>query len=183
MKKCTEYTIGETKIIQEYDPDPDTSYLGEYGNEIKPGCIVRIDGTFYEDIPDEWNTSEMKDAHYIHGEFPYFYPPDNGEKPGTENYRKYALQDYENMESLNNGQWGYIILSVKTHIHTNTGLSDYVQNSLSGIEDHYDKDSGNYKKEVVDDLIDENITELEKMGFSLDEIKKSTDNPVYPREW
>ena len=177
MKKCTEYTIGETRIIQEYDPDPDTSYLGEYGNALKPGCIIRINKTFYEDVPDDYD----KEDHYIRGEYPYFYPPDNGEKPGSEEYRKYALQNYENMEDLSNSQWTFIILSARTTITTNTGLTDHIQNSLCGIEDHWDKDSADYKKEVVADLISENIAELENMGFSLDEIKKSTDNPVYPK--
>lgn len=179
MKKCTEYTIGKTRIIQEYDPDPDTSYLGEYSNKYQPGCIIRADGTFYEDHinDEEYEPPEMN------REYSFFIPPDNGEKIGSAEYRKYAIQDYELMEGLNNNQWTFIILTVKTHITTNTGLSDTIQNSLCGIADHWDKESRDHKEEVIRDLIGENKTELLKMGFSEDEIKESLDNPVYPKDW
>jgi hypothetical protein len=179
MKKCTEYTLGKTVVYQGYDPNPDTSYLGEYGEKYKPGCVIRGDRTIYEDHLDD----DEYDPPTMDREYSFFYPPDNGEKPGTPEYRKYALQDYDNMEDLNNSQWTYIILSVKTFIHTDTGISDDIQNSLCGIEDHFDKDSDAYKKEIVCDLISENIAELKKMGFSDEEIKESTDNPEYPREW
>ena len=46
------------------------------------------------------------------------------------------MQYYENMEDLCNSQWMFIILSVRTQITTDTGMSDYIQNSLCGIEVH-----------------------------------------------
>lgn len=176
MKKCTTYTIGKTTIKKTPDYDPDTSYLGEYRQDLKPGCIVRIDKTFYEDIPDEWNTSEIKEAHLIRGEYPYFHPPDNGEKPGTEEYKKYALQDYQLMEDLINQQWSFVGITVTTKINTDMGISDEIVNSLWGIEDHWDKDSRDYHNELIDDLKSENKAELLKMGFTEKEIDESLNN-------
>jgi hypothetical protein len=73
MRKCTTYTIGKTTVKKEIDTDPDTSYLGEYGSTLKPGCIVRRDNSFYEDIPEDWNTYEIKEAHQMYDrEYPYF---------------------------------------------------------------------------------------------------------------
>ena len=172
MKKCTTYTIGKTTIKKTPDYDPDTSYLGEYGRVLKPGCIIRINESFYEDLPDDYD----KDDHEIRGEYPYFYPPDNGEKPGTEDYKKYALQDYHLMEDLNNQQWSYIGITVTTKIYTDMGISDEITNSLWGIEDHCDKDSRDYHNEVIDDLKSENKAELLKMGFTEKEIDESLNN-------
>lgn len=172
MKKCTTYTIGKTTIKKEIDTDPDTSYLGEYGMELKPGCIIRIDKSFYEDLQDDYD----KEDHYIRGEYPYFYPPDNGEKPGTPDYKKYALQDYQVMCDLDNSQWTFIGITVKTHISTDTGISDDIVNSLWGIEDYWDEDSRSYHNEVIADLKYENKVELLKMGFSEKEIDESLNN-------
>jgi hypothetical protein len=179
MKKCTTYTLGETIIVQKYDDTPDTSNYGKYTEKYQPGCIIRRNRTFYEDHIDD----DDYDPPRMNREYSFFQPYASGEKIESSEYRKYALQDYEAMESLNNQQWTYICLDVKTFIHTDSGLSDHVQNSLCSIEDHWDKESREYKEEVVRDLISENIVELSKMGFSMDEIKKSTDNPKYPKEW
>ncbi|MCK9593886.1 MAG: hypothetical protein M0Q91_17940 [Methanoregula sp.] len=184
MKKCINLSIGTTTIAKKPDTDPDTSYLGEYGNVLKPGCIVRKDNTFFEDIPDEWNTTEIKEAHYMHDrEYPYFYPPDNGETPGTEDYKRYALQDYQNVEDLNSSQWTYAGIIVKTVIKTDMGISDTIQNSLWGIEDHFDEDSKSEMARIIEDLKEDNKSELLKMGFSEAEIDQSLNTAEIKEEW
>src|SRR5512136_208812 len=140
MKKCTTYTIGKTRIIRKTDTDPDTSYLGEYGDTPKPGCLIIQDKKIYEDVINDDDYEFPERSH----NYRFFYPPDNGEIPGTDKYREYVLQDYQNMENLENSQWTFIGLVVKTTIHTDTGLSDDIVNSLWGIEDHFDKDSKAY---------------------------------------
>ena len=174
MKKCVNLSIGQTIITKEPDNDPDTSYLGEYGEKIKPGCIIRYDREIYEDIAD----NEDYEIIHLNREYSFFYPPDNGEKPGTPEYKKYALQDYDNMEALNNSQWSFIGIVVKTEIKTDIGISDIIQSSLWGIEDHWNKDSRDYHNTVIGELKEENTDQLLKMGFKLEDIEKSFNDAV-----
>ena len=172
MKKCTTYTIGKTVIKKEIDTNPDTSYLGEYGEKYLPGCVIRGDRSVYEDHIDDDDYEPPR----MNQEYSFFYPPDNGEKPGTPDYKKYALQDYDNMEDLNNSQWTFIGIIVKTTIKTDIGISDEIVNSLWGIEDHFDKDSKAYVQETISELKAENKAELLKMGFTEKEIDESLNN-------
>ena len=174
MKKCVNLSIGQTIITKEPDNDPDTSYLGEYGEKINPGCIIRYDREIYEDIAD----NEDYEIIHLNREYSFFYPPDNGEKPGTPEYKKYALQDYDNMEALNNRQWSFIGIIVKTEIKTDIGISDIIQSSLWGIEDHWNKDSRDYHNTVIGELKEENTDQLLKMGFKLEDIEKSFNDAI-----
>lgn len=212
MKKCTEYTLGETVVIQESDFDADYSYYGKLTDNIGPGVIVRSAGEFYERLPAKMERDyngqfigkgEPEYTTYS-GEYNGFIPenhipfdPKNwshvSRKVKSEVIKKYgslknaeyayALEDYKRIEALFRGEWEYVYIAVRTYIHTNTGLSDYVHNSLCGIEAEYGEENRKYREDIVKDLIDENIAELQKMGFSLDEIKKSTDNRKYPKGW
>jgi len=169
MKKCTEYTLGKTRIIKKPDYRADDSYLGVYGSVLKPGCIIRTDKSFYEDHIDD----DDYEPGLIPREHSFFYPPDTGEKIGTPEYKKCALLDYQVVEDLNNQQWGFISLTVSTTVFADVGLTDEISNSLYGIEDHWDKDSNDYHREVVDDLKHEVKVQLLKMGFSDQEIDES----------
>ena len=172
MKKCINLSIGKTTVKKSPDTDPDTSYLGEYGNKYKPGCVIRGDRSIYEDHTND----DDYDPPQMNGEYRFFYPPDNGESQGTADYKKYALQDYDNMEDLNNSQWTFIGLIVTTTIKTDMGISDKVVSSLWGIEDHWDKDSDAYIKETISELKAENKAELLKMGFTEKEIDASLND-------
>jgi hypothetical protein len=172
MKKCTTFTLGKTTITKEMDIDPDTSYLGEYGGKLKPGCIIRSLNKFYEDLDDDENIPN------IPREYNFYYPPDNGEKIGSPEYKKYAIQDYENMEALSNNQWSFIGIVVKTEIKTDVGISDNITSSLWGIEDHWNKDSSDYHKSVIEDLKDEQKGALLEMGFTNNEIEDSLCNAI-----
>ena len=179
MKKCINISIGQTTIEKKPDYDADSSYLGEYGNKLKPGCYIRSHKKFYEDITEEDDIPNL----YNRNEFNFFYPPDTGEKIGTEEYKKYALQDYELMGGLNDQQWSYVGIIVKTEIIVKipavkkqpgyTEISDTIISSVYGIDDHWDKESNAYIKTIIDELKEEQKDQLLQMGFSEEEINQS----------
>jgi hypothetical protein len=171
MKKCTEYTLGKTIISSTYDEFSvgDFDFYGTYDQKYTEGCIVRADGSFYEDHLED---DDYKPGH-IRNELSFFHPADNGEKFGTPEYRKYALQDYQRMTDYNNNHWSYLVVKVETKINTDSGLSDGVFETLSSVESDGGKE---YFKEIIDDLKSEVKAQLYKMGFSEEEINQSLDN-------
>lgn len=189
MKKCINLSIGTTTIAKKLDTDPDTSYLGEYGDTPKPGCLIIQDQKIYEEVINDEDYEFQGRSH----NYRFFYPPDNGEIPGSDMYRKCVLEDYQNMEDLNNSQWTFIAIIVKTEIVGKipsikdggkyTEISDHIINSLWGIEDHFDKDSKAYIEETINELKGDNKTELLKMGFSESEIDQSLNNAEIKEEW
>lgn len=204
MKKCTTYTIGKTRILKEDDPDADFSYYGQFTNDIKPGVFIRSEREFYEKLPAEMER-DTDGRFYQKGEPEYrtYSGECNGIIPGSnipfdkkdwshvsmkdksEVIKKYgslknasyayAKEDCMRIEKLCAGYWSYVSVVVETTITTDTGMSDKVYNSLSGIE----SDSGtDYFDEIIRDLKAENKTELLKMGFSESEIDQSLNNAV-----
>jgi len=169
MKKCTTYTLGKTIISSEYDDMAMDDIYGTYGNKYQEGCIIRADGTFYEDHinDDEYEPEAMRH------EFSFFYPSDNGEEMGTPDYRKYALENYQRMTDYNNQHWSYLVIKCETFIHTDSGLSDSVFDTLSSVESD---GSEEYLAEIIEDLKSNVKDQLVKMGFSEDEIKTSFDD-------
>ncbi len=175
MRKCTDYTLGQTIIKKEYDDNPDTTYLGEYTNKYQPGCIIRADRTFYEDHIDD----DEYDPPGMNREYSFFMPAEIEEEPGTELYKKYALQNYDAIEGLSNSDWIYVGVTVSTVVHANVAgvsLSDTVSDSLWGIEDHWDKSSSEDINEIISELKYGVKQRLLKMGFSDNEIEESFKN-------
>jgi hypothetical protein len=182
MRKCIDILIGKTTIKKKPDYDADASYLGEYGDKIKPGCIIVRDKEVYEDIVD----NEDYEIPEKSGNYRFFYPPDNGEKIGTHEYKNCALEDLQNVEDLDNQQWGYCAITVKTevvakipsveNVNKYIEMVDTITTSLWGIEDHWDKDSELYIKSTIEDLKEENKQHLLKMGFDEKEIDDSLNN-------
>ena len=169
MKKCTEYTLGKTVLSTEDDEYPMDDIYGTYDNKYTEGCIVRADRSFYEDhIEDD----EYEPGH-IRNELSFFHPADNGEKLGSPEYRKYALQDYQRMCDYNDNHWSYLVIRVETKINTDSGLSDSVFETLSSVESDCSKGD---MTEIIDDLKTRVKYQLQKMGFSDDEINQSLDN-------
>ena len=176
MKKCTTYTLGKTIISSEYDKYPMDDIYGTYGNKLKPGCIIRADGKFYEDIPEDNEDDDgypIYEVPKIRGEYSFFYPSDTGEKIGTSGYRKYALENYKRMCDYQNNHWSYLVIKCETFINTDSGLSDSVFDTLCSVESDGGKE---YIKEIIDDLKSNVKGQLEKTGFSKDEINLSIDN-------
>jgi hypothetical protein len=67
----------------------------------------------------------------------------------------------------------YVTVVVKTTINADNGMSDYVCNTLSGIESDSGKD---YFDEIITELKYQNGQELLKMGFTEKEIDESLNN-------
>ena len=203
MKKCTLYTIGKTTIKKEYDEYADHyDNYGKFTDDIKPGVYIRSEDEFYERLPAEMER-DMDGTFYRKGVPEYrtysreyngiiptnhipFNPKDwnhVSRKDKSKVIKKYgslkkasyayALEDCRRLEALNNGQWSYLIISVETMITTDTGLSDEIWNSLSGVESDGGKD---YINEIIQDLKAQNKEELLKMGFSEKEIDESLNN-------
>ena len=134
--------INKIVLIQEVDTNPDFSYLGKYTDELTEYCIVRKFGEFYCKLTDE----QKEEIPERGREYRAFISENNGEKEGTEDFFKYALQNYERMESYNSQEWWYIGIGAKAQIEVGGILQNITSGSLFGIESDSDK---GYIKEVV----------------------------------
>jgi hypothetical protein len=159
------------KIIRESDTDPDTSYLGKYGDEFKPGCIVVHDELFYEDV--------IKDKKYElpekGREYRFFYPFEIGEKIGSKKYREFSLQNFKRMERLNSGDWGFISVSAEARLLTSYDGKSWLINTISsgglyGIESDSEE---SYIKSIEEEELDSLKDVLKECGFSDEEINKA----------
>ncbi|MGI0015440.1 MAG: hypothetical protein ACREBU_18640, partial [Nitrososphaera sp.] len=76
--------IDYIRIITCEDSSPDLSWLGEYGNNYRPGAIDRKEANSSVDLR----------------EFRYFYPNlENYKGLSPRTQRRYALQEFRRMES------------------------------------------------------------------------------------
>jgi len=98
------------KIVSEPDYDPDMSYLGEFSNDHKPGCI--------EHEPND-NRS-----------YPYFHPANT----------EFANEDYKRMLAYENGLWNMISIHAVAEIKINDTLETIRSGGLYGIESDSDKE-------------------------------------------
>jgi hypothetical protein len=95
----------------------------------------------------------------------FFLAYAGGEKPGAAEFRKYALQDYNLMESYNRGDWCYIGMRAVADI-TLPG-SSIIQRISSGGLWGIESDSGSdYIGEVEKDELAALRQALENVGFS-----------------
>lgn len=159
--------INFIKVIREYDDNPDTSYLGEYGDKIKPGCIIVESGKFIEDVSDNEIPEKGR-------EYRFFYPMEIGEKIGSKKYREYSLQNFKRIERLNSGDWNYISISAEARVLTSYDGTNWLINTLSsgglyGIESDSDED---YLKTIEDEETDSLKDVLKEYGFSDEEISQ-----------
>jgi hypothetical protein len=104
-------------------------------------------------------------GHWNNREYRYFNPNhENYKGLPEEEIRKYCRQDFDRMESLNNGSWCYIGIRAEAEIQTG---SDVVQDITSGGLWGIESDSG---KEHIAETIREELanlkTELLALGFS-----------------
>jgi hypothetical protein len=94
--------------------------------------------------------------------FEYFKPYAVGEKPGSPEYKKYAMQDFERLEGLSRGSWCFIGIIAKAQISVNGTLQTIASGGLWGIE----SDSG---KDFIEETEKEELSDLSKnlsaLGF------------------
>ena len=151
-------TIEEIKVRAIPDESPDTSWLGEYTDDSRPGVIIREYGEFYEKIPTEMERDY--DGTFIgkaEPELPSrgrnyrgFIPYAGGEKVGTKDFYKYGMQDYKRMEGLNNGDWYFVGIQAEALIsYPINGGSRRLEHLTSGGVWGIESDAGDYLEEVM----------------------------------
>lgn len=154
------------KIRHMADDSPDTSWLGEYTDNLEPGVIVRRYGEFFERLDDD-------DAIPGRGrEFRGFKPYAGEEPVGTDAYYEYGMQDYLRMEGLNRGDWQFLGVRAEAKVILDGNLIQTITSGgLWGIE----SDSGAYLDEVADEQLDELYKQLRAVGFGDAEIEAAID--------
>lgn len=142
METRSKYRIESVKIEHAIDTDPDTSYLGEYGNKAtSPAAIDRV---------------ARGDAG--RGEYRWFNPALTGEQTGNPESPE---QDYQRMEALNNQQWYFIGIIAKARIVSPAGVIQTIRSGgLWGIESDSDK---SYIESVENEQLAELRAELESL--------------------
>lgn len=122
------------------------------------------------DAQDEVMACNCSGGDMCRNEFRYFNPSFNYKDETPENRRKYTLQDYERMESLNAGDWCFIGIIIKAQIVVN-GISQTLRSGgLWGIESDSEKE---YIASVVSDESADLRSVLSGVGFSARSINKA----------
>jgi hypothetical protein len=109
-------------------------------------------------------------------ELPYFNPPfENYKGESPEDIRKYCRQDYDRMESLNNGNWGYIGIRAEAEVQVSDVVQDITSGGLWGIESDSDK---SYLAEIDAEELASLKSELLALGFSRRAISQAFKSAV-----
>lgn len=164
------------EVKQDYDSDPDTSWLGEYSD--RKTSEYSLDRAHDEDCPNFDNEDGEEesctcgfDGYWNNREYRYFNPSSNYvDKAGhalegntPEDVRKYTKQDYDRLESLHRGAWAYIGIWAQADIVIGTVRQTIRSGGLWGIED--DSEPA-YFKEVEHEELSELRNQLHALGFS-----------------
>lgn len=196
--------ITEVSIVTTVETQPDLSFIGEYTDKPSDWVIVREEGKYLYELNEEAKQVEYEsyvkeckendetpepienwaDGNWYYDlpsrgcECRFFKPYAGGEKEGTEDYKKYGLQDYKRMESYERQNWCMTGISVKAKIQTSQDGKDWLCNEITsgglwGIE----SDCGNeYKKEVADGQLAELRNTLKAFGFNNRQIDQAFKN-------
>lgn len=153
----TKLKIESVRIEHKCDESPDTSYLGEYSDTPSDFAIIRRGeqaGEFVRDV----ETMPAKGREYR------FFNPACGNYKGEtpEDIRKYCLQDYHRMESLNNGQWCFIGVIAKAVLIVGDTTQTIRSAGVWGIESDSDD---NYLASVANDELAQLREQLELLGL------------------
>lgn len=158
--------IESLQIERLVDDSPDTSFIGEYTDDLEPGVIVRALDEFYEKLPDDTELPERG------REYRAFRPYSGGEKIGTPEYYEYGKADYARMEAMNRGEWCFIGIRAVAIIYVNGVRQKLTSAGLWGIE----SDCGDaYTAEAAKEQTDELREILAALGFSKAAIGKAVN--------
>jgi hypothetical protein len=176
---CEEKKPRIDKIKIKYIPDesPDTSWLGEYTDDLGPGVIVRSEGEFYEKLPAEMERDT--DGQFIGKgepdiirstrEYNGFKPYAGGEKLGTKEFYKYGMQDFKRMEGFNQGDWSFIGVIAEAEVSYpmdskgNRRMEIFTSSGIWGVE----SDSGDYLKDLEEEELADLYGHLRKFKVNL----------------
>lgn len=160
MKRLDHITI---EILN--DDHADTSYLGEYTDDLEPGVIIRATRTFYEDMTEDEHDAIPFNPRWA--EDRGFRPYAGGEPVGTDAYRANGLQDFERMERLNRGDWCYTGIRATAHFRISQGAGCWIEHNIStpglwGVESDCGKD---YLAEIAAEECAQLRSDLIELGF------------------
>lgn len=157
----TKLQILSVRIEHKADESPDTSQLGEFTDTPSENAIIRYGEHTGKLVSELGEDDSLPDKSR---ECRFFLPAMTGEETGNQESPK---QDWQRMESLNNGEWQYIGVIAKAEIlnpvtHTTQTIRS---GGLWGVE----SDSGDYLKEVAREQLAELETELLALANGLGE--------------
>lgn len=127
---------------------------------------------------DEWQEETYFEGYQLPNrgrEYRFFVPYARGEKPGTELYKKYGMQDFKRMESLVRGDWYFIGIRAEAEVQTSQDGKVWQVHKISsgglwGIES--DSDKSYFEEENKNQLADLRAQLLE-FGFSRHQIYRA----------
>jgi hypothetical protein len=152
--------IDSIRVVHETDVNADTSFIGEYTDNSSAWAIDRESGEYVADLE---KADENWEPRRRNGEYRFFVPYGGGEKPGTDDHRKYGLEDFRRMERLASGDLCFLGIQARADIVVNGTCQTITSGGLWGIE----SDSGDdYFAEVGRTEVAELAGILETLGFS-----------------
>lgn len=172
--------IDSIKIELLPDDNPDLSYLGEYvsiGKSRREWDICRQYDEYYANLTLE----QIENIKMSRNECEFFRPYAYGEKPGTELYKQYGKQNYENMEKINNDLIQIVGIRASSIVSYCIGTDNYRLETLTsaglwGIEYTGKKDS--YIMETVNYELSELKEHLKVLNVSIRNWKKKTSEAL-----
>jgi hypothetical protein len=153
--------IRSIKVVQETDCDPDLSFLGVYTDKAEPWNIERRSGQYVAELDEDYEIPERG------REFRFFKPCAGEEPEGTEDYKKYGLQDFKRMEDYERNRWWMEGVYAQAEIVILGVIQRLRSGGLYGIESDSDEA---YFKEIADEQLAELKDILEQLGFTKEEI-------------
>lgn len=169
-------TIDEVKIEWLTDESADLSFIGEYSDTAYDYSIIRVGehaGKFVADLDEDDRLPERS------REYRYFNAYAGGEKEGTADFKKYALQDFERMESAERGNWQMEGCVAKATVSYSIGngsrrLETLTSGGLWGIESDSDK---KYLRTLEDEELADLADHLEHFGIetSAEKLREIAD--------
>lgn len=152
------------KIIIKHliDENPEISWLGKFQDNLDPGVIVIRDNDFFENLEKDENYELPEKGR----DYRFFNPCGGDEKPGTPDYEKYGMQDYERIKQLERGDFCFIGIMAEAVVsypieNNSRRIQKFTSGGLWGIE----TDAGDYIKEVEQEQLDDLIRHLKTFGI------------------
>lgn len=161
--------IEEIYIEAHIDTDPDTQFLGEYTTKENDWAICRACNGYLHD-------GDHSNCAYDPRVCEYFLPCAGGEEPGTEDYKKYGMQDYERMEAMERGEWNFIGIQARAIVSYPTSqgsrrLETLTSSGVWGVE----SDATKHHKEIAEGELAELKHHLEQFNVDTEDWDELVD--------
>lgn len=159
MNMADKPTLIKTVVVIERDPYADTSWLGEYTDDVRePWAILVETGDYIARLPDDYQIPPPGRKYRA------FRPYAGGEPPGTVEYIEHGLNDFRRMEALQQGHWYHVGIYAEAIVRLlpSGRLATIRSGGLWGIE----SDSGDaYFHAMAEEELAQLETDLETLGI------------------